>query len=168
MCAPQADEPPSRGVLPYDPQDVGRRQAETGMRAQIADLVAEADTQLRGGLWELDAGDAALARKAAASLAEAVGPAAEQQTLLVIKRLEHLREALAVLAVTLARTHGPLAWFLARAITALSPVLTWRALPAAGQRQSFGTTVPTPSELQDAEEAVRHLHTTLAHTGEGR
>ncbi|MFD7629523.1 hypothetical protein ACFV7Q_26435 [Streptomyces sp. NPDC059851] len=136
------------------------------MRAQISDLVTEAESQLRNGLWVLTPEDAALARKAAAGLAEAVRPAAEQETLPVIKRLEHLREALAVLAVTLARTHGPLAWFLARASTTLSPVLTWRALPASGQRQSFGATLPTPAELHDAEESVRHLHATLTRTGD--
>ncbi|MFD8414595.1 MULTISPECIES: hypothetical protein [unclassified Streptomyces] len=135
------------------------------MCGQIADLVREAETQLRDGLWELTPADAALARKAAAGLAEAVHPAPEQQTLPAVKRLEHLREALAALAITLARTHGPLAWFLARASSTLSPVLSWRVLPAAGPRQTFGATVPTPGELHDAEEAVRRLHTALAHTG---
>ncbi|NXY98356.1 hypothetical protein HYE82_29085 [Streptomyces sp. BR123] len=152
---------PPHHTHPSDP-----RPADTGMRAQIADLVTEAETQLRNGLWELTSGDAALARTAAAGLAEVVRPAAEQDALPVIKRLEHLREALAVLAVTLARTHGPLAWFLARASAALSPVLTWRAVPAAGRRQTFGAALPTPDELHDAEDAVRHLHTTLARTGD--
>ncbi|MFK0259457.1 hypothetical protein [Streptomyces sp. NPDC090445] len=153
-------------MVPHHTQPSGPRPADTGMRAQIADLATEAETQLRNGLWELTSGDAALARNAAAGLVEVVRPAAEQDTLPVIKRLEHLREALAVLAVTLARTHGPLAWFLARASAALSPVLTWRALPAAGRRQSFGAVLPTPGELRDAEDAVRHLHTALARTGD--
>ncbi|MEU2390356.1 hypothetical protein [Streptomyces sp. NPDC007369] len=150
---------------PHPTQPSDRQPAGTDMRAQIADLVTEAETQLRDGLWKPTPEDVALARKAATGLAEAVRPAAEQEALPTIKRLEHLREALAVLAITLARTHGPLAWFLARASTTLSPVLAWRALPAANERQTFGATLPTPEELHDAEDAVRHLHTTLAHTG---
>ncbi|MFJ9643687.1 hypothetical protein [Streptomyces sp. NPDC101206] len=169
MSDPQAEGPRSAGNGSGRPapltQPSDRQPAAKGMRAQIAELVAEAEAQLRYGLWEPTPGDAALAHEAATGLAEAVRPPAERETLPAVKRLEHLREALAVLAVTLARTHGPLAWFLARASTILSPVLTWRALPALGQRQTFGATLATPDELADAEEAVCHLHITLAHTG---
>ncbi|MEU5810715.1 hypothetical protein [Streptomyces sp. NPDC047718] len=168
MSDPQVEGPSSAGrraAPPYNSRPSDRQQASAGMSAQIADLVTEAETQVQSGLWEMTPADAALARKAAAGLADVVRGPAEQEALPAIKRLEHLREALAVLAVTLARTHGPLAWFLAHASTALSPILTWRALPAPGPRQTFGATLPTPDELTDAENAVRHLHTTLTHTG---
>ncbi|WP_327075150.1 hypothetical protein OG196_40955 [Kitasatospora purpeofusca] len=135
--------------------------AEAGMCAQIAHLTAEAERQLSQGLWDPAEEDAALARKTASGLAEAVGEAGTQERLPVIDRLEHLREALAVLAIALARIHGPLAWYLAQAGTALSPVLRWRALPA-DRQSSFGTVVPSPSDLADAERAVRRLHTALS------
>ncbi|MFD8320398.1 hypothetical protein [Kitasatospora purpeofusca] len=139
---------------------------DAGMGAQIADLDAEAERQLRQHLWDPTEEDAALARKTASGLAEAVGEAAAQERLPVIDRLEHLREALAVLAIALARIHGPLAWYLAQSCTALSPVLRWRALPADGQ-SSFGTVVPSPSDLTDAEQAVRRLHTALTRAATG-
>lgn len=60
-------------------------------------------------------------------------------------RLEHLRETLAVLAIPFARTHGRLAWFLSGALTALEPVLGWRALPSEGGG-TFGTVLPSPEE----------------------
>ncbi|MFD5814099.1 hypothetical protein [Streptomyces sp. NPDC127038] len=112
--------------------------------------------QMRDGLWELTAEEAALARAAAGRLADAVGPAAVQGQLAGIERL---RTAIAVIAISLAHTHGRLAWFLAQAATALTPVLDWRAL-VADERQAFGTRVPEPGELTD--DVVRHLHTTLA------
>ncbi|MFJ4094232.1 hypothetical protein ACIPYS_21845 [Kitasatospora sp. NPDC089913] len=140
--------------------------AEAGMCAQIAHLTAEADRQLSEGLWDPAEEDAALARKTASGLAEAVGAAGTQERLPVIDRLERLREALAVLAIGLARIHGPLAWYLAQAATALSPVLRWRALPA-DRLSSFGTVVPSPAELADAEEAVRRLETALARAAGG-
>ncbi|MCU7826925.1 hypothetical protein KSNIM_35825 [Kitasatospora sp. DSM 101779] len=130
------------------------------MSAQVEALVAEAERQLRDGLWELAPGDTALALKTASGLADAVGTGCDGPSP-GIERLERLREALAVLAIGIARTHGRLAWFLARASTALAPVLHWRILPAA-QGQSFGTVVPTPEELADAENATRRLHTVLA------
>ncbi|MFH9349533.1 hypothetical protein [Kitasatospora sp. NPDC017646] len=136
----------------------------TGMCAQVAEVAAEAERQVREGLWDLAAQDAALARKTAEGLAQALGPDAGQEPLPVIDRLEHLREALAVLALGIARTHGQLAWFLARASTVLAPVLSWRSLPA-DRRQSFGTVVPGPEALADAEDAVRRLHSALISTG---
>ncbi len=140
--------------------------AEAGMCAQIVHLTAEADRLVSHGLWDPAEEDAALARKTASGLAETVRGADEQEGLPVIERLAHLREALAVLAIALARIHGPLAWFLAQAGTALSPVLHWRALPA-DRQWSFGTVVPTARDLGDAEQAVRHLHAALTRTAAG-
>jgi hypothetical protein len=71
-----------------------------------------------------------------------------------IKRLEHLRETLAVLAISLARTHGRLAWFLSGTLNALEPVLRWRALPA-DRGGTFGTVSPNPEEYTEAEEVRR-------------
>ncbi|WP_201261198.1 hypothetical protein [Embleya scabrispora] len=91
-----------------------------------------------------------------ADLREAIGPPETQEALAPIDRLERLRETLAVLAVSLARTHGHLAWFLSGALTVLEPVLRWRALPAEN-RHSFGTTIPSPKQYTEAEDAVRRL-----------
>ncbi|MGW1173788.1 hypothetical protein ACWD4P_08690 [Kitasatospora sp. NPDC002543] len=136
------------------------RSTGTGMWEQATLLAAEAERQVHSGLWEFTPQDAALARKTADDLAGAIGPADEQERMPVIERLEHLREALAVIALGIARTHGRLAWFLGRAGVVLSPVLQWRALPA-GRSQSFGAVVPSPAELTDAERAVRRLHSAL-------
>ncbi|WP_329493596.1 hypothetical protein [Kitasatospora herbaricolor] len=130
------------------------------IHAAVAALTEEAERQLRDGAWEVGPGDRALARKAAAGLAEAVGEQGERQGLPEGERLEDLREALAVLAITLARTHGRLAWFLAGASTALSPVLHWRSLPAE-RGSAFGTVVATPEQYADGETAVRCLRNTL-------
>ncbi|GGS91676.1 hypothetical protein [Streptomyces sp. enrichment culture] len=124
-------------------------------------LAAEAGQLVQDGAWEVAPEDAELACRAAEDLAAAVGPPARQQELSGLERLEHLREALAVLALTTARTHGYLAWFLAGTSTALVPVLRWRALTAEPGR-SFGTVLPSAAELTDAEEAVRHLRSALA------
>lgn len=96
-----------------------------------------------------------------AGLRDAVGPPNVQEALPQIKRLEHLRETLAVLAISLARTHGHLAWFLSGALNALEPVLRWRALPA-DRGGTFGTVLATSEEYTEAEEAVRRLQDVLA------
>ncbi|WP_234322929.1 hypothetical protein [Streptomyces sp. NRRL S-350] len=150
-------------MTPYPAQPAGSPPPRLSLCSQVAVLAAEAEQQVRGGLWELAPPETTLARKTAEGLAEQVGPAAEQERLAVIDRLERLREVLAVLAIGTARTHGQLAWFLSRASTVFTPVLHWRALPADPPR-SFGTVVPTPEELADAERAVRRLHTTLNRT----
>ncbi|MEU3405292.1 hypothetical protein ABZ766_15315 [Streptomyces sp. NPDC006670] len=135
-----------------------------GMYAQVAVLAAEAEALIRDGTWVPGPEAAEVARRTAAGLAEAVGPGDGRPALPAIERLEHLREALAVLALGTARIHGQLAWFLARASTALAPVLQWRTLTA-DQRTSFGTVVPTPAQLLDAERAVRHVRIALARAG---
>ncbi|MFF3006768.1 hypothetical protein ACFVTF_28665 [Kitasatospora sp. NPDC057940] len=139
-------------------------QAGAGMREEITRLVAEAERLLRGGLWDPAQGNAALARETATGLAEAVREESVQGRLPFPERLERLRETLAVIAIAIARTHGQLTWFLAQAGAALAPVLQWSALPA-DQKWSFGTVVPTPDDLADAEQAVRRLHFVLAHIG---
>ncbi|GAA3387026.1 hypothetical protein [Streptomyces roseoviridis] len=131
-----------------------------GVQSAIAVLVEEAEQQVRERMWDPSSGDRALALETAAGLREAVGAGQDGEDLPDIERLAHLREALAALAITLARTHGRLAWFLAACIEALSPILHWRALPA-GQAPAFGTTHPTPEQLTDAEDALRQLAATL-------
>ncbi|RPE28528.1 STAS domain-containing protein [Kitasatospora cineracea] len=121
-------------------------------------LAAQAERRTADGAPVPEA--AALFRAIAARLADAVGPAAEQEQLPGIERLERLREALAALALGLARTHGRPAWILARAADVLSPALHWRALTDDGTT-TFGTVVPTPDDLTDAERAVRALHDVL-------
>ncbi|WP_405015071.1 hypothetical protein [Kitasatospora sp. NBC_01539] len=130
------------------------------MRTTVVGLAEEAEQQIREGVWERTSDSLAGAARAAAGLGEAVGPRDTQEVLPAVERLAHLREALAVLAIELARTHGSLAWFLAGASTALSPVLHWRALPA-DRGRAFGTVVPTSGQFTEAEDAVRHLQDTL-------
>ncbi|GAA2815613.1 hypothetical protein ACFQ0M_00115 [Kitasatospora aburaviensis] len=127
-----------------------------GMRKAVDQVVHEAELQLTDGTWELIVTDSNLARQTAAALDAAVGPIDAHQALPRIERLAALREALAALAVTVARTHGHLAWFLADASSHLAPVLHWRALDTRSDR-TFGAALPTSGELADAEEAIRLL-----------
>ncbi|MEU5309034.1 hypothetical protein [Streptomyces sp. NPDC021562] len=131
------------------------------MRRIIAVLAEEAEQQIQGQVWKLQPSDRALTLETEAGLRDAVGPPNVQEALPQIKRLEHLRETLAVLAISLARTHGRLAWFLSGALNALEPVLRRRALPA-DHGGSFGTVLPSPEEYREAEDAVRRLQDTLA------
>ncbi|WP_256106682.1 hypothetical protein [Streptomyces sp. ODS05-4] len=131
------------------------------MRRIVAMLAEEAEQQIRDQVWEMEPSDRALAREAEAGLRAAVGPPDVQQALPQINRLEHLRETLAVLAISLARTHGHLAWFLSGAINALEPVLRWRALPA-DRGGTFGTVLAIPEDYTEAEEAIRQLQDALA------
>lgn len=131
------------------------------MRRIVAVLAEEAEQQIHVQVWELAPSDRALAHETEAGLRKVVGPPAVQEALPQKDRLEHLREALAVLAITLARTHGRLAWFLSGAINALEPVLRWRAL-SADRGGSFGTVLASPEEYTEAEEAIRRLQDGLA------
>lgn len=127
-----------------------------GMQSAVAALLEEAEQRVGGRTWQLTPGDQALALEVATGLDEAVGVARDQEVLPDIERLAHLREALAVLAIALARTHGPVAWFIGAGAEALSPILSWRALTTE-ETPTFGTTHPPPDQLADAENAVRQL-----------
>ncbi|GAA4982671.1 hypothetical protein [Kitasatospora paranensis] len=131
------------------------------MFTAVEKTAQEAERQLARGEWQPIPGDVDLARQTAAALEQAVGPAEKRDAMLRIERLESLREALAAMALTVARTHGQLAWFLAQCTSDLTPVLHWRALPAP-QGQAFGTVLPTPDDMTDAEHAVRRLNGMLA------
>ncbi|KPI05777.1 hypothetical protein OV450_3904 [Actinobacteria bacterium OV450] len=131
------------------------------MRRIVAVLAEEAEQQIQDQVWEVTPGDCALALEAEAGLRDVVGPPGLQEALPQIKRLEHLRETLAVMAVALARTHGRLAWFLSGALNALEPVLHWRALPAE-RGGTFGTVLASPEDYTEAEDAVRRLQEVLA------
>ncbi len=131
------------------------------MRRIVAVLVEEAEQQIQDQMWTLTPSERALAREAETGLRDAVGPSHVQGSLPQIKRLEHLRETLAALAITLARTHGRLAWFLSGALNALEPVLRWRALSVDGGA-TFGTVLPSAEEYTEAEEAVRLLQDALS------
>ncbi|MFI9150610.1 hypothetical protein [Streptomyces sp. NPDC053367] len=130
------------------------------MRRIVAVLAEEAEQQVRSRVWQLEPDDRALALETEAGLRDAVGPPNVQEALPQIKRLEHLRETLAVLAISLARTHGRLAWFLSGALNALEPVLRWRALQI-DHGTSFGTVLPKPEDYTEAEDAVRQLQHAL-------
>ncbi|MFC8350091.1 hypothetical protein [Streptomyces sp. NPDC057280] len=131
------------------------------MRRIVAVLAEEAEQQIQSQVWKLTASDRTLALDTEARLRDVVGPLDAQEALPTIKRLEHLRETLAILAISLARTHGRLAWFLSGALNALEPVLRWRALPSEGGG-TFGTVLPRPEEYAEAEDAVRRLQDALA------
>ncbi|MFD3333863.1 hypothetical protein ACFWV1_14635 [Streptomyces sp. NPDC058700] len=131
------------------------------MRRVVEELVKEADRQIRDHKWVLTPDDRAVAAKAADELHAAVGAPKSQQDLPEVARLEHLREALAAVAIALAHVHGHLAWFLGAAATALTPVLHWRALPA-DHGPTFGAVPPTLQQYAEAEDAIRRLQTTLA------
>jgi hypothetical protein len=131
------------------------------MRRAVAVLAEEAEQVIRDRVWEVAPGDRALALDTEVGLREVVGPPDAQGVLPQIKRLERLREALAVLAISLARTHGRLAWFLSAALNTLEPVLHWRALPA-DRGGSFGTVLPSSEQYTEAEDAVRRLEDVLA------
>lgn len=131
------------------------------MRRIVAVLAEEAELQIQDEVWEVTPNDRARVLDVETDLREAVRPPDIQETLPQIERLEHLRESLAVLAVSLARTHGSLAWFLSGALHALEPVLHWRALPAE-RGGAFGTVLARPEEYTDAEDAVRRLQDAFA------
>ncbi len=130
------------------------------MRTIIEGLAEEAERQQHDKTWEPTDADRALAAQTATDLGAAVGPAEFQRPLPAVERLEDLREALAVVAIATSRIHGPLAWLLAAASTALAPVLHWRAL-AAEHGFAFGTIEAGPEQYDDAEEAVRQLQSLL-------
>ncbi|MFJ9643545.1 hypothetical protein [Streptomyces sp. NPDC101206] len=96
-------------------------------------MIDEAEQQQQDGAWNLTPADRALALSVAAGLGEAVGAAPGQEGWPAIERLAQLREAVAVLVVAVARTHGRLVWFLAACIKALSPVLRWIPRQTAGR-----------------------------------
>ncbi|MEU4036109.1 hypothetical protein [Streptomyces collinus] len=131
------------------------------MRRIVAVLAEDAEQQIQDQVWKLEPSDRALALETEVGLRDAVGPPNVQEDLPEIKRLEHLRETLAVMAISLARTHGRLAWFLSGALNALEPVLRWRAMPA-DRGGSFGTVLPSPEQYKEAEDAVRRLQDALA------
>ncbi|GGV99321.1 hypothetical protein GCM10010230_25160 [Streptomyces narbonensis] len=130
------------------------------MQSVIEDLAEEAERLVADQVWILSPAERTAAAKAAADLHAAVGPSPSQQTLTTVDRLEHLREALATVAIALAHVHGRLAWFLGAAATAFTPVLHWRALPAE-EGATFGAVQPTPLEYAEAEDAVRRLQRAL-------
>ncbi|WP_033223034.1 hypothetical protein [Kitasatospora phosalacinea] len=133
------------------------------MSAAVEQAVLEAQRQLVQGEWDPAPADLVLVRETAVALAAAVGPVDVQAKLARIDRLAGLREALAAIALTVARTHGRLAWFLAQCSSELAPVLHWRALEAP-EGGSFGATLPDEDELADAEEAIRSLTAMLTRT----
>ncbi|MEU9298822.1 hypothetical protein [Streptomyces sp. NPDC048266] len=132
-----------------------------GIRGVVEELVEEAERRIRDHMWVLTPDDRTVAAKAADDLHAAIGAPQFQQGLPEAARLEHLREALAVVAIALAYVHGRLAWFLGAAATALTPVLHWRAMPA-DHGPTFGAVPPTLQQYTEAEDVVRHLHSTLA------
>lgn len=124
-------------------------------------LAEEAERQIRDQVWVLATGERVLVRDTVAGLRKVVGPSGVQGALPQIERLERLREVLAVLAISLARTHGRLAWFLSGAISALEPVLRWRAL-AAGSGGSFGTVLAGGEEYAEGRRLSVSFRTVLS------
>ncbi|MFD0422606.1 hypothetical protein [Streptomyces parvus] len=132
-----------------------------GMRQDIEELAKEAEWQIREHKWVPSADDHSVAARVAADLLAAVGTPQSQQELFAVTRLGHLREALAAVALALAHVHGPMAWSLGAAATALTPILHWRAVPAR-HSHTFGAVSPPLQQYAEAEEAIRRLQDTLA------
>ncbi|MFD7127773.1 MULTISPECIES: hypothetical protein [Streptomyces] len=132
-----------------------------GMRQDIEELAKEAEWQIREHKWVPTADDHTVAARVAADLRAVVGTPRSQQELFAVTRLGHLREAFAAVAIALASVHGPMAWFLGAAATALTPILHWRALPAL-HGHTFGAISPPLQQYTEAEEAIRRLQDTLA------
>ncbi|SBV05156.1 hypothetical protein YW5DRAFT_02777 [Streptomyces sp. Ncost-T6T-1] len=132
-----------------------------GMRQDIEELAREAEWQIREHKWVPSANDHTVAARVAADLCAAVGTPQSQQELLAVTRLGHLREALAAVTIALAYVHGPMAWFLGAAATALTPILHWRAMPAR-HGHTFGAAPPPLQQYTEAETAIRRLQDTLA------
>ncbi|MFE7511292.1 hypothetical protein ACFU8I_08710 [Streptomyces sp. NPDC057540] len=128
------------------------------MLRAVEALLEEAERQVGEGAWVPSPEDRAVAGKAAVDLA-AVG-ADDQPAGSEVDRLERLREALAVLAVALASVHGHLAWFIGAVVSAVSPVLNWRAMPDDGG-PTFHAVTPTSQQYAEAEEAVRRIQDIL-------
>ncbi|MBB6439725.1 hypothetical protein HNQ79_006237 [Streptomyces candidus] len=126
----------------------------------VEGLVEEAKRQIRERVWFVTDTDRTVAAEAATELPAVGGTPRHQQVLLEVDRLEHLREALAAVAIALAHVYGRLAWFLGAAATALSSVLHWRAMPA-DTGSTFGAEPPTFQQYTEAEEAVRRLRSAL-------
>ncbi|MFI8085395.1 hypothetical protein ACIF6L_31975 [Kitasatospora sp. NPDC086009] len=76
------------------------------IQTTVAALTEDAEREIHDGAWVIKAGDRLLARKAADALTVAVDIPADRHSLPETMRLEGLREAIAALAITLARTHG--------------------------------------------------------------
>ncbi|MGV9557700.1 hypothetical protein [Streptomyces sp. NPDC003401] len=132
------------------------------IRAGIEELAEEAEQLIRDRTWIPTTADRTVAAKAAADLCAAVGTPQSQQALSEVDRLEHLREALAAVAIALAHVHGRLAWFLGASATTLTPVLHWRAMPAE-DGSTFGAVPPSRQQYAEAEDAIRRFQKTLAH-----
>ncbi|MFE9459640.1 hypothetical protein [Streptomyces californicus] len=131
-----------------------------GMRQDIEELAEEAEWQIREHKWVPSANDHTVAASVAADLGAVVSAPQSQREPPVVTRLGHLREALAAVAIALARVHGPMAWFLGAAATALAPVLRWRAVPAP-HGHTFGAVSPALQQYAEAEEAIHRLQDTL-------
>ncbi|QEV21983.1 hypothetical protein CP975_34780 [Streptomyces alboniger] len=131
------------------------------MRALAENLVREAEGLIREHVWILTPDHRLVVAKAAADLHAAVGAPQTQEALPAVERLEHLREALAAVAIALAHVHGHTAWFLGAAANVLTPILHWRALPA-GDSQTFGAVPSPPERYAEAEGAVRILQRAFA------
>ncbi|MFI0990247.1 hypothetical protein [Streptomyces exfoliatus] len=131
------------------------------MRGTIEDLAVEAERQIRDHKWVLTPDDRTVAAKAAADLHAVVGDPQSQQELPEVVRLEHLREALAAVAIALAHVHGHMAWFLGAAATALTPVLHWRAMPAE-DGPTFGAVPAAVEQYTEAEDAILRLQSALS------
>ncbi|GAB2856159.1 hypothetical protein GCM10022221_64730 [Actinocorallia aurea] len=121
-------------------------------------VVGEALQDLAAGRWRTSRTDRLSASQLRQALAPFAGPRPEEP---LRGRLEALREGLAAIAIAVASCHGPMAWCLSRCMLAFNPILGWRSL-AADDRHSFGTTIPAPGQLADAEQAFSRLHAFLS------
>ncbi|GGO99608.1 hypothetical protein [Wenjunlia tyrosinilytica] len=129
------------------------------MEPAIRAAVRDARAQLASGTWQVTEADRASVRELLTVLGKL--PDAQRAALPLAARLEQLREAVAATAVASASSSGQLAWFLGKCITAFTPVTHWEAEPG-GTGRAYGSTVPTPDQVTDAERAFTLLRALLA------
>ncbi|ROO86708.1 hypothetical protein EDD29_4286 [Actinocorallia herbida] len=126
-----------------------------GMDGAVEGVIDEALRDLAAGHWRMSRTERARAEELRVTLGSFGRPSAEVAG--VRERLEDLREGLAAAAICVASCHGPLAWCLSQVILALNPILSWRSLPEVAGHD-YGTVIPTPDQLTDAEQAMARLH----------
>ncbi|MFV0126139.1 hypothetical protein ACLGI4_00100 [Streptomyces sp. HMX112] len=128
------------------------------MQAATDAAIAQARTWWQTGVWNVTDTDRATAAELLTSLPWPTGPTAQAADAPPGDRLDHLREALAALAVATATSRTPMGWFMGQCAAAPAPVLRWHPDGTA----DHATITPTPGEITEAETAFAHIHDFLA------
>ncbi|MFK8905571.1 hypothetical protein [Streptomyces sp. YS-3] len=128
------------------------------MQAATDAAIAQARQWRQTDVWVVTDTDTTLAAELLLSLPWPAGPAAQAAAAPLGDRLDHLREALAALALATATSRTPMGWFLGHCAVVLAPVLQW--WPEGSPEHA--TITPTASQITEAETAFDHVHVFLA------